>query len=84
MQVAYNSVFRWLMGYEKFSSVNSMFVEDQSDNFDTCIKRLVYGFYQRLIISENSLVNVWWTALLGSHQNCMQIKLNVSVSQIVL
>ena len=51
MQVAYKNVFRWLMGCEKFCSVSGMFVENRSDNYDTRIKRLVYGFYQRLIIS---------------------------------
>ena len=56
IQVAYNNVFRRLMGYEKFCNASGMFVANRSDNFDTRIRRLVYGFYQRLIVSENSLV----------------------------
>ena len=40
------------MGFEKFCSASGMFVENRSDNFDP----RVYGFYQRLIVSENSLV----------------------------
>ena len=56
IQVAYNNAFRRLMCYEKFCSASGMFVANRSDNFDTRIRRLVYDFYQRLIVSENSLV----------------------------
>ena len=44
------------MGYDKFCSASGMFVENRSDNFDTHIRRLVYAFYQRLRVPENSLV----------------------------
>ena len=57
MHVAYNNVFRRLMGYHKFCSASGMFVENRIDNFDARIRRLVYGFYQRLMCSGNSLVN---------------------------
>ena len=45
------------MGYHKFCSASGMFVENRIDNFDAQIRRLVYGFYQRLMCSRNSLVN---------------------------
>ena len=57
MHVAYNNVFRRLMGYHNFCSASGMFVENRIDNFDARIRRLVYGFYQRLMCSGNSLVN---------------------------
>ena len=57
MHVAYNNVFRRLMGYHKFCSASGMFVENRIDNFDARKKWLVYGFYQRLMCSGNSLVN---------------------------
>ena len=57
MHVAYNNVFRGLMAYHKFSSASGMFVENRIDNFDVRIRRLVYGFFQRLMCSGNSLVN---------------------------
>ena len=57
MHVAYNNVFRRQMGYHKFCSTSGMFVENRIDNFDARIRRLVYGFYQRLMCSGNSLVN---------------------------
>ena len=50
-------VFRRLMGYHKFCSASGMFVENRIDNFDARIRWLVYGFYQRLMCSGNSLVN---------------------------
>ena len=49
--------FRRLMGYHKFCNASGMFVENRIDNFDARIRRLVYGFYQRLMCSGNSLVN---------------------------
>ena len=54
-QVTYDNGIRQLMGYEKFCSVSGMFVKDRSDNFGTCIRRLVYGFYQRLIPNNSFL-----------------------------
>ena len=57
MHVAYNNIFRRLMGYHIFCSASGMFVENRIDNFDARIRRLVYGFYQRLMCSGNSLVN---------------------------
>ena len=55
--VAYDNVSRRLMGYHTFCSASGLSVEDRIDNFDARIRRLVYGFYQRLMCSGNSLVN---------------------------
>ena len=81
IQAAYDNVFRRLMGYEKFCSASGMFVENRSDTFDTRI----YGFYQRVIVSENSLVkcvvnsSAWLSSKLYANWNkCL------FVSQIVL
>ena len=38
------------MGYGKFCSASGMAVENRSDNLGTRIRRLVYGFYQMLIV----------------------------------
>ena len=73
------------MGYEKFFSASGMFVANRSDNFDTRIRRLVYGFYQRLIVSDNSFVkcvvnsSAWLSSKLYANWNkCLY------VSQIVI
>ena len=54
MEVAYNNVFRRFFGYDRFFS--QMFVENRVDNFGARMRRLIYGFRERLHVSENCLV----------------------------
>ena len=56
LEVAYNNVFRRLMGYYKYCSASGMFVENRTDGFDARVRKLVYGFRERLDISDNSLI----------------------------
>ena len=56
LEVAYNNVFRRFLGYDKYCSASSMFVKNRTDGFDARIRKLVYGFRERLQISENSLI----------------------------
>ena len=44
------------MGYNKYCSANGMFAENRTDGFDARVRKLVYGFRERLDISENSLI----------------------------
>ena len=44
IQVAYNNVFRRLMGYEKFCSASGMFVANRNDHFDTLLDGLAMVF----------------------------------------
>ena len=55
-EMAYNNVFRRLMGYDKYCSGSGMFVENRTDGFDALVRKLVYGFRERLDISDNSLI----------------------------
>ena len=55
MEVAYN-VFMRFIGYDRFSSASQMFVGNRAENFETRIRRLIYGFRERLNASRNSLV----------------------------
>ena len=48
LEVAYNNVFRRFLGYDKYCSASSMFVENRTDGFDARIRKLVYGFRERL------------------------------------
>ena len=57
LEVAYNNVFRKFLGYDKYCSASSMFIENRTDGFDARIRKLVYGFRERLQISENSLID---------------------------
>ena len=58
LEVAYNNVFRRFMGYDKYCSASSMFVENGTDGFDARIRKLVYGFRERLQISVNALIEL--------------------------
>ena len=56
LEVAYNNVFRKLMGYYKYCRASGMFVENRTDAFDACVRKLAYGFRERLDISDNPLI----------------------------
>ena len=56
MEVAYNNVFRRFFGYGRFSSASQMFVENRVDNCGARMRRLIYGFRERLYVSENCQV----------------------------
>ena len=56
MEVAYNNVFRRFFGYNRFSSASQMLVENRVDNLGARMRRLIYGFRERLYVSENCLV----------------------------
>ena len=49
-------IFRRFLGYDKYCSASSMFVENRTDGFNARICKLVHGFRERLQISENSLI----------------------------
>ena len=44
MEVAYNNLFRRLMGYDKYCSASGVFVENRADGFDARVRTLVYSF----------------------------------------
>ena len=56
LEVAYNNVFRRLMGYDKYCSASGMFVENRTDGFDARVRQLVYSFRERQDISDKSLI----------------------------
>ena len=53
MEVAYNNVFKRFFGYGRFSNASQMFVENRVDNFGARMRRLIYGFRERVYASEN-------------------------------
>ena len=44
------------MGYDKYCSASGMFVENRTGGFNARLRKLVYGFRERLDISDNSLI----------------------------
>ena len=57
LKVAYNNVFRRLLGYRKFDSASHMFVTNRLDNFEVKLRKSVYKFMQRLTASNNDLIS---------------------------
>ena len=57
LRVAYNNVYRHIMGYSRRDSASNMFVTNGIDNFDTLIRKNVYSFRSRVQSIKNSLVS---------------------------
>ena len=80
MEVAYNNVFRRFFHYEKFCSASEMFVVNRVENFDARMRKLTFGFRERLNTSENTLVicllnSIAWTSsqLCKMWENCLYV-----------
>ena len=56
VRVAFNNAYRQLLGYTRFDSASHMFVSNYIDNFETFIRKNVYGFIQRLRKIDNDIV----------------------------
>ena len=55
MDVAYQC-FHDILEYDRFSGASQMFVQNRDDNFGTHMRRLMYGFRERLPASVICLV----------------------------
>ena len=71
LEVAYKNVFQRYLKYDRYCSASSMFVENRTDGFDVRVCKLVYGFKERLQISENSLFHLLWCLLCTYTILCM-------------
>ena len=56
MEVVYNNVFGRFFSYDRFSSSSQMFVENRVNISGAHMRRLIYGFRERVYASENCLV----------------------------
>ena len=56
LEVAYNNVFRHLMGIKGKHSISKEFLENQVDSFKIVYRKLVGSFYNRVLNSDNNLV----------------------------
>ena len=72
MEVVYNNVFRRFFGYDRFCSASQMFVENRAENFETRMRRLIYGFREGLNASRNSLVICWMNSAAWSSSGLRQ------------
>ena len=63
-RVAYNNVFRKLLGYGRRDSASSMFVMNTIDTYAAWMRKAYFTFRQRLLSSKNNIVtcintNTW-------------------------
>ena len=54
--MAFNNAYWQLLGYTRFDSASHMFVSNYIDNFETFIRKHVYGFIQRLRKIDNVIL----------------------------
>ena len=56
LTVAFNNIHRRLLGLPSRCSASAMYTNHDLPNLDTVIRRILYGFIQRLSVSQNSIV----------------------------
>ena len=56
IRVAFNNAYRKIFGLPKRSSASAMYAEHNICNFETTIRKSIYGFMQRLENSTNSII----------------------------
>ena len=56
LRIAFNNVYRRLLGFRKCDSASQMYVSHNIDNFDAFMRKNVHGFMQRVCNIDNSLV----------------------------
>ena len=56
VRIAFNNTYRRIFGLPKWSSASEMYACNKIDNFETLMRKGIYGFVQRLESCENSVV----------------------------
>ena len=56
IRVAYNNVYRKIMGVSRRASASSMFVSNAIPNFEASLRKSIYSFTTRLSSSSNNLI----------------------------
>ena len=56
LKVAYNNIFRGLMGIKRGESISKVFVENNVHGFNSLMRKVIYGFSKRIYDSSNELV----------------------------
>ena len=56
LKIAYNNIFRRLLGYSKRDSASFMFASHNINNFDAVYRKNIYDFMRRVEASENTIM----------------------------
>ena len=57
IRVAYNNVYRKLLGFCRRSSASEMFVMNNISNFEALIRKSIFAFKTRLSNSDNAIIS---------------------------
>ena len=57
IRVAYNNIFRKLLGYRKWDSASTMFVNHRIDGFDASVRKSCFKFRQRALLCDNNIIS---------------------------
>ena len=58
IRVAFNNVFRNLLGYSRRDSASAMFLSHNLDSFEALMRKRIFKFRQRVINSKNAIINM--------------------------
>ena len=56
LRVAFNNAYRKIFGLPKRSSASTMYATHNICNFETMLRKNIYGFMQRLTHSTNTII----------------------------
>jgi len=56
LRVAFNNVYRRILGFNRSDSASHMYVSNRIDNFDMVLRKNVYGFMHRVCTISNEIV----------------------------
>ena len=85
IKIAYNNIFRSLMGIKRGESISAAYVASNVDGFQTIIRKAVYSFNKRVNESQNVLVKtvlgsayfIYGSTMFKSWKKCLYLNLNV-------
>ena len=71
LRVAFNNVYRRVLGLPQWSSASGMYVTHNIENFEALLRKTLYGFVQRLENSSNkiiaTLIKSWTVRFVDRH-----------------
>ena len=56
LRIAFNNVYRLILGFRKRDSASCMFVSSRIDSFEAKTRKICYTFRQRMVASTNSVI----------------------------
>ena len=67
VKVAYNNSCRILLGYDRFCSASTMFVENTLLNFSALLRKNIHSFMLRITYTRNAVIKMLGEITCGGH-----------------